>query len=120
MKVGEKVIFFDENKKQLTGIVSALRVDKINQENGKVIRSNLIDVKVSRMQGVFQTYESVPLKQDLEEGEKTFCYELVKKQKKSTNTDSTISNTITTNTDNITTTVSDTANKIKSIFTKSK
>lgn len=82
MKIGEKVSFFDENTKQLTGIVSALRPDNLN-EDGKVTRSNLIDVKVSRMQGTSQIYENTPLKQDLEEGENSFCYELLKEQKPS-------------------------------------
>lgn len=83
MQVGDKITFFDENKRQFKGIVDALRPDKINQETKKVIRKNLIDVKVSRMQGVFQIYENTPLKQDLEAGEKTFCYELIKKEKPS-------------------------------------
>ena len=83
MQVGDKVIFFDENKKEFTGIVDAMKPDKLNQETRKVIRSNLIDVKVSRMQGVFQIYQNTPLKQDLEKGEKTFYYELLKKEKPS-------------------------------------
>jgi len=118
MRVGDKIVFFDENKKQFKGIVSALRDDKVNQENGKVIRSNLIDVKVSRMQGVFQTYENAPLKQDLEEGEKIFCYELLKKGKTSSGTVSL--ETITGGTSNIVTTISGTVNAIKSKVTKKK
>lgn len=83
MQVGDKVIFFDENKKQLTGIVDAINSDKLNEETRKVIRSNLIDVKVSRMPGTFQIYQDTPLKQDLQKGEKTFYYEPLKQEKPS-------------------------------------
>lgn len=78
MKIGDKIRFFDENKREFIGIVDAIKPDKLNQETRKVIRSNLIDVKVSRLQGTFQIYENTPLKQDLQKGEKTFYYELIK------------------------------------------
>ena len=77
MELGDKIAFFDENKKQFTGTVSLIRDPKVNQD-GKLIRKNLIDVKVRRMLGVLQTYENVPLKSDLDIGEKTFYYELQK------------------------------------------
>ena len=88
MKVGDKISFSDENKRQFTGTVTALKPDRLNQD-GKVIRTNLIDVKVSRMPGVFQIYESVPSKHDLKAGEKTFCYESLKSTKRKPETKST-------------------------------
>lgn len=83
MQVGDKVIFFDENNRQFKGIVDAIKPDKLHSQTAKVIRSKLIDVKVSRMPGTFQIYKDTPLKQDLQKGEKTFYYELLKKEKPS-------------------------------------
>ncbi len=80
MNLGDKITFFDEYGQQFKGIVDVIRNPRVNAD-GKIIRKNLIDVKVSRMQGVFQIYENTPLKQDLEKGEKTFCYQLIKKEK---------------------------------------
>ncbi len=80
MEIGDKITFFDEYGQQFKGIVDVIRNPKVNV-NGKIIRKNLIDIRVSRLQGVFQIYENTPLKQDLEEGEKTFCYQLIKKEK---------------------------------------
>ena len=86
MHIGDKVSFSDENKHQFTATVSALRADKVNQD-GKVIRSNLIDITVRRVGTILQTYESVPLKSDLKEGENTFFYEVQSTKKEPTQTD---------------------------------
>ena len=94
MQVGDKIIFFDENNREFKGIVDAIRNPRVN-EDGKIIRKNLIDIRVSRMQGVSQIYENAPLKQDLEKGEKTFCYQLIKKEKSivDTKTDKSVKST---------------------------
>jgi len=66
MKVGEKVLFSDENGKTFPAVIVEVRVD------------STIDLKVSRTRGIPQIYCAVPTKDD---ARNNIWYDEEKKQK---------------------------------------